>query len=228
MRYLVKVIEVEDWVYEELEHRRRVLGYSTLNEVIIDYVIRRAPPIALERQAVEGMRNIINTLTLPEEAPVSSVIDEILFKVAEKYGFLITSIPKIEGTALELLLLRFLDEVGLEYVYKAPQVGYGISKDPLSTIELLGVPDIVYGLNGKVKGVIEVKKQERFHISEHDRLKLLYFVKKGLATNIVTTAPKPKASGIYTSLVNEGVRIFHVVKIRDLRDVAKQLRSECT
>lgn len=196
MRCLVKVIEVEDWVYEELEHRRKVLGYSTLNEVIIDYIIRRAPPIALERQVVERMRDVINTLTLPDEALVSSLIDEVLFRVAEKYGFLVTSIQKIEGTALELLLLKFIDDVGLEYVYRTPQVGYSISKGSLSTTELLGVPDIVYGLNGKIKGIVEVKKQERFYISEHDRLKLLYFIKKGLTANIITTAPKPKISGI--------------------------------
>ena len=169
-----RIIEVEDWIYEELEHKRRVLGYSTLNEVIVDYIIRRAPPIALERQAVEGMRKIIYSLSFSEDIPIGAVIDEILFRVAERYGYLVTSIPKIEGTALELLMLRFLDEARLEYIYRAPQVGYGISKGSLTTVDLLGMPDITYGSNGKIMGIIEVKKQDRFHISEHDKLKLLY------------------------------------------------------
>jgi hypothetical protein len=42
------------------------------------------------------------------------------------------------------------------------------------------MPDIVYGLNGIVKGVIEAKKYEKFYLTEYDRVKLLYFIRKRL------------------------------------------------
>jgi len=225
---MTRLIEIEDWVYEELEHRRRVLGYSSINEVIIDYVIRRAPPIALEREVVKEARTIINGLPLGSDEPIGSVIDEVLFRVAEKYGYLVTSVQKLEGTVFELLVLRFLDEAGFEYVYRAPQVGYGIVKGSLSTEKLLGMPDIVYGINGVVGGVIEVKMLERFHLSEYDRVKLLYFVKKGLKANIITTAPKPKMSEIYSEIVRQGVRVFHVAAVSDLKAAIAQLRKEVT
>uniref|UniRef100_A0A7J3Z7K6 Uncharacterized protein n=1 Tax=Ignisphaera aggregans TaxID=334771 RepID=A0A7J3Z7K6_9CREN len=61
-----------------------VLGYSTLNEAIIDYVIRRIPSIALEHRAVEGIGDIISTLAFPDEAPLDVVIDEVLFKIAKE------------------------------------------------------------------------------------------------------------------------------------------------
>ena len=51
-------IEVEDWIYEELEERRRILGYNSISELLVDYIIRRAPPIALERQTVKGIHEI--------------------------------------------------------------------------------------------------------------------------------------------------------------------------
>lgn len=223
---MTRFVEVEDWVYEELEHRRRVLGYSSINEVIIDYIIRRAPPIALERKVVEEARTTINGLPLGGDEPIGSVINEVLFRVAEKYGYLVTSVQKLEGTVFELLVLRFLDKVGFEYVYRAPQVGYGIVKGSLSTEKLLGMPDIVYGINGVVKGVIEVRKHERFHLTEHDRVKLLYFIKKGLKTNIITTAPKPKMSRTYDEIVKEGVRVSHVMTISDLKTAIAQLRKE--
>jgi len=223
---MTRFIEVEDWVYEELEHRRRVLGYSSINEVIIDYVIRRASPIALERKVVEEARTIINGLPLGGDEPIGSVIDEVLFRVAEKYGYLVTSVQKLEGTVFELLVLRFLDEAGFEYVYRAPQVGYGIVKGSLRTEKLLGMPDIVYGINGVVRGVIEVKKHERFHLSEHDRVKLLYFVKKCLKTNIITTAPKPKMSETYSEIIKQGVREFHVATVSELKTAITQLGKE--
>lgn len=221
---MTRVIEVEDWVYEELEHRRRVLGYSSINEVIVDYVIRRAPPIALERKVVEEARVVINGLPLNGDEPIDAVINEVLFRVAEKYGYLITSVEKLEGTAFELLVLRFLDEEGLEYVYRAPQVGYGVAKGSLSVEKLLGMPDIVYGLNSIVRGVIEVKKHERFYITEHDRVKLIYFIRKGLKTNIITTAPKPKMSKTYDEIVRKGVRVFHVATVSDLKAAVAQLK----
>ena len=77
-------------------------------------------------------------------------------------------------------------------------------------------------------GIIEVKKQDRFHISEHDKLKLLYFLRKGISASIVTTAPTPKRSETYGELINKGVRIFHVAYIHDLKETVKQLKSECT
>ena len=214
---MTRLIEVEDWVYEELEKRRRVMGYSSINEVIIDYVIRKAPPVSQERIVVAEAIKIVKGMNLSDELPIGAVIDEVLFRVAEMYGHLVTSIPKLEGTIFELLLLRFIDEAGLEYVYRAPQVGYGASKGSLDTTDLLGLPDIVYGVNGSVKGVIEAKKQDRFHVSEYDKLKLLYVAKKGLKANIITTAPKPKRSDIYNEIVNTGIHVFHISTISDLR-----------
>jgi hypothetical protein len=223
---MTRFVEVEDWVYEELEHRRRVLGYTSLNELLIDYIIRKAPPIALERRVVEGARAIIDNLSFDDEEPVDSVIDEVLFKVADKYGYLVTSIQKLEGTVFEILILRFLDKEGLEYIYRAPQVGYGTVKGSLNAEKLLGMPDIVYGLDGVVKGVIEAKKHEKFHLTEHDRIKLLYFIKKGLKANIITTAPKPRKSEIYNEIVQRGVRVFHVITVSDLKAAVAQLHRE--
>jgi hypothetical protein len=92
---VTKLVELEDWVYEELEHRRKVLGYSSINEVIIDYIIRRAPPVALERKVVEGARVIINNLSFSGDEPIGSVIDDILFRITDKYVYLVTSIQKL-------------------------------------------------------------------------------------------------------------------------------------
>ena len=156
-------IEVEDWIYEELEERRRVLGYNSISELLVDYIIRRAPPIALERQAIKGIHEIVRKIDFDENLPIDYAISEIAFQAASKYGFLITSIPKLEGTILELLVVKFIEKTKLDLVYRAPQVGYGYVKGRIRDSKLIGLPDISYGIEGRLIGIIEVKKQERFH-----------------------------------------------------------------
>jgi len=219
-------IEIEDWLYQELEHRKKVLGYNSINELLVDYIIRRAPPIALERQAVKGIHELIKSMKLDEELPIDVAIDEVAFRAATKYGYLITSVSKLEGTILELLVVKFLEEEGLDFVYKAPQVGYGYSKGILNASNQFGLPDISFGLNGKLIGVIEVKKQEVFRMTYYDKLKLSYYIKKGLQAHLITTAPLPQRSKFYTELVDAGIAIHHVHIIKNLREAVKLVREK--
>ena len=88
---------------------------------------------------------------------------------------------------------------------------------------LVSVPDFVYGFNGNPIGLIECDYQEKFIVTEVEMIKFMYYMKHKLVVNLITTAPKPKNSPKYNKLLKYGVKIFHVVKYKDLIDAVKTI-----
>ncbi len=221
----MKKIEVEDWVYDGLMERCRVLGYESVNDLLIDEVLRRAVPLTYRKKVAEFMWSNLLGLDIDEDELIDSVIERIVFNAIDKYGHLVSNVDLLSGTVFELLVLKpIYENTDLDFVYKGVQVGFGLTRGEIDLKDVFGMPDIVVGKNGRIHTLIEVKKQSKFSIDEPDRFKLLYFAKKGFNMILVTTAGRPKKSQIYEDLVNGGIRIEFVSYYGNILNVVEALK----
>jgi len=220
----MKEIEVEDWVYEGLIERCKVLGYNSLNDLIVDEILRRAVPLVYRKKVAEYIWGYLLKLEFKPESLIDEVIDEVIIGAIDRYGHLVAGIDAITGAAFELLILSMIERfTDLEYIYKGVQVGFGLKRGEIEASAIFGMPDIVFGSGGKIKGVIEAKKQANFRIDDVDRYKLKYYVKNGLRAIFVTTANEPKRSQVYQDLKNSGVEFAFVKTNGDIFQLVSSL-----
>lgn len=220
----MKKIEVEDWVYDGLMERCRVLGYESINDLLIDEVLRRAVPLVYRKRVAEFMWNKLLSLNIGEEELIDSVIERVVFEAVDRYGHLVSSTDLLSGTVFELLVLKpVYENTDLDFVYKGVQVGFGLKRGELDLKEVFGMPDIVVGKNGRIIAILEAKRQSRFSVDEPDRFKLLYFADRGFNVIMVTTAGQPKRSQIYEDLTSRGVQVEFASRYGDLLDVAESM-----
>jgi hypothetical protein len=220
----MKKIEVEDWVYDGLMERCRVLGYESINDLLVDEVLRRAVPLVYRKKVAEFMWNRLLDLEVGEDELIDAVIEKIVFEAIDKYGHLVSSVDLLSGTAFELLVLEIIHEdTNLDYVYKGVQVGFGLKRGGIDLKDVFGMPDIVVGRNGKVSAIIEAKKQTTFRVDETDKFKLTYFASKGHRVILVSTASPPKKSQIFEELVCKGVIVAFVRSYGDLLKLTREI-----
>lgn len=222
----MKKIEVEDWVYDGLMERCRVLGYESINDLLIDEVLRRAVPLVYRKRVAEFMWNNLLSLDIDEDELIDSVIERVVFDAIDKYGHLVSNVDLLSGTVFELLVLKpVYENTDLDFVYKGVQVGFGLKRGELDLKDVFGMPDVVVGKNGRISAILEVKRQSKFSVDEPDRFKLLYFVDRGFNVILVTTAGRPKRSQIYEDLTSRGVQVEFASRYGDLLNVAKNLNG---
>jgi hypothetical protein len=220
----MKKIEVEDWVYDGLMERCRVLGYESINDLLIDEVLRRAVPLVYRKKVAEFMWNKLLGLKVGEDELIDAVIEKVIFEAIDKYGHLVSSVDLLSGTAFELLVLKAIHEnTDLDYVYKGVQVGLGLKRGSIDLKDVFGMPDIVVGRNGKISTIIEAKKQTTFRVDETDKFKLAYFASKGHNVILVSTASPPKKSQVFEELVHKGVIIAFVRSYGDLLKLSREI-----
>ena len=220
----MKQIEVEDWVYDGLIEKCRVLGYESINDLIVDEILRRAAPLVYRKDVGKFIWTKLKESNYDYDSLVDSIIDEVVISAIDRFGHLVTSIELISGTVFELLILSVIEKItSFEYVYKGVQMGLGLKRGSIDTSKIFGMPDIVFGENGEVLGVIEAKKQNQFKVDENDKYKLKYFAKKGLKVLFMTTASEPKKSAVHQELLESGVNFAFVRSYGDIVDTISEI-----
>jgi len=220
----MKQIEVEDWVYDGLIEKCRVLGYESINDLIVDEILRRAVPLVYRKDVGKFIWTKLKESNYDYDSLVDSIIDEVVISAIDRFGHLVTSIELISGTVFELLILSVIEKItSFEYVYKGVQMGLGLKRGSIDTSKIFGMPDIVFGENGEVLGVIEAKKQNQFKVDENDKYKLKYFAKKGLKVLFMTTASEPKKSAVHQELLESGVNFAFARSYGDIVDTISEI-----